>query len=119
MSAGTMIKKVKVLCPKASEDTISVYLEMSVQAILNRLYPFMKTEEYFEVDGFPKKYEQLAIRICVYLIRKIGAEGQTAHTENGVHRTYESADIPQSMLSEVIPMVKVPGGGLNDRTESE
>lgn len=119
MSAGTMIKKVKVLCPKASEDTISVYLEMSVQAILNRLYPFIEAEEYYEVDGLPKKYEQLAIRICVYLIRKVGAEGQLSHTENGVHRTYESADIPQSMLNEVVPMVKVPGGSVNDRTESE
>lgn len=116
MSKKTMIQKVKVLSPKTSEDAISVYLDMSVQAILNRLYPFSGSEEFYEEDGLPKKYEPLAVRICIYLIRKEGAEGQTAHVENGVHRNYESADIPQSMLNEVIPMVKVPGGSVsNDR----
>lgn len=117
MSKKTMIQKVKTLSPKTSEEAISVYLEMSVQAILNKLYPFSGSEEYYEEDGLPRKYEPLAIRICVYLIRKEGAEGQTAHIENGVHRSYESADIPQSMLNEVIPMVKVPGGSVsNDRS---
>lgn len=120
MSRTTMIQKVKVLSPKTSDDAISVYLDMSVQAILNKLYPFSGSEGYYETDGLPKKYESLAVRICIYLIRKEGAEGQTAHIENGVHRTYESADIPQSMLNEVIPMVKVPGGNeSDDRSESE
>lgn len=114
MSKASMIKKIKVLSPKTSDDAISVYLDMSVQAILNKLYPFSGSEEYYEEDGLPRKYEPLAIRICVYLIRKEGAEGQTAHIENGVHRSYESADIPQSMLNEVIPMVKVPGGSVSD-----
>ena len=117
MSKKTMTKKVKALSPKTSEEAISVYLEMSVQAILNKLYPFSGSEEYYEVDGLPRKYEPLAVRICIYLIRKEGAEGQITHVENGVHRSYESADIPQSMLNEVIPMVKVPGGSVsNDRS---
>lgn len=118
MSKETMIEQVKILSPKTSDSAIGVYLKMSVQAILNKLYPFSGSEEYFEMDGLPRKYEPLAVRICIYLIRKEGAEGQTGHTENGVHRTYESADIPQSMLNEVIPMVKVPGGSVNDRAES-
>lgn len=119
MSTATMLKKVKMLSPKTPEDTVGVYLDMATQAILNKLYPFSDSEEYYGVDGLPMKYESLAVRICVYLIRKEGAEGQTAHIENGVHRSYESADIPQSMLNEVIPMAKVPGGSVYDRAESE
>ena len=34
------------------------------------------------------------IEIAVYLYNKQGAEGQTAHSENGISRTYESADVP-------------------------
>ena len=119
MSTATMIKKVKALSPETSDGAISVYLDMSVQAILDKLYPFSGLEEYYRVDDLPKKYESLAVRICIYLIRKEGAEGQLTHIENGVHRSYESADIPQSMLNEIVPMVKVPGGNANDRSESE
>lgn len=57
MSKKTMTKKVKALSPKTSEEAISVYLEMSVQAILNKLYPFSGSEEYYEEDGLPRKYE--------------------------------------------------------------
>ena len=45
------------------------------------------------------------IEIAVYLYNKQGAEGQTAHSENGISRTYESADVPESMLRGIAPFV--------------
>ena len=44
---------------------------------------------------------------AVYLLNKRGAEGETAHSENGISRSYESADIPESMLSGIIPFAGV------------
>ncbi|MDD3230631.1 MAG: hypothetical protein PHE09_15635 [Oscillospiraceae bacterium] len=50
------------------------------------------------------QYNELQIQIAIFLYNKQGAEGETAHNENGVNRTYENADIPDSLLEEIIPM---------------
>lgn len=47
------------------------------------------------------------IEIAVYLYNKQGAEGETHHSENGVSRTYESASVPESMLSDISPIARV------------
>ena len=86
------------------EDTLLLdLLESAKFAILSRRYPF---------GGFPtdldSRYHDLQVRIAVYLYNKRGAEGQTSHSENGISRTYESADIPESLLRDIIPYVGVP-----------
>lgn len=47
------------------------------------------------------------LEIAVYLYNKVGIEGQVAHRELDITRTYESAGIPASMLSDVTPFVKI------------
>lgn len=85
-----------------SDIVIGSYLESAKAKVINRLYPFDQ-----EAIKIPKKYERMVIEIAVYLIAKMGAEGQTAHSENGVNRTYASADVPDDMLREIIPFVGV------------
>lgn len=85
-----------------SDAVIGSYLESASAKVLNRLYPFDG-----EAAKIPKRYEHKVIEIAVYLIAKMGAEGQTAHSENGVNRTYASADVPDDMLREIIPFVGV------------
>lgn len=99
-----MLKSAKALLPGEDENIINVYLDQAKQAILNRLYPF--GSEGSEDPELPKRYESLAVRLTVYLCNKRGAEGETQHAESGVTRTYESSDIPESMLYEVTPRVK-------------
>ena len=41
------------------------------------------------------------------MLNKRGAEGQLQHTENGIQRQYENADVPASMLKPVTPHVGV------------
>ena len=50
------------------------------------------------------QYNDLQIQIAIFLYNKQGAEGEKSHDENGVNRSYENADIPDSLLKEVIPM---------------
>jgi hypothetical protein len=40
----------------------------------------------------------------VELFSKMGAEGQTAHNENGINRTYESAGVSNSLLRRIVPI---------------
>ena len=63
------------------------------------------------------RYYDLQVRIAVYLYNKIGAEGQITHSENGISRSWESGDIPESLLNQVTPLVSTPfkiGGSICD-----
>ena len=56
---------------------------------------------------FDEKYTSLIIKLCLYSISKMGAEGETSHSENGIGRGYETgSDYPESLLSEVKPLAK-------------
>ena len=85
-----------------SDDVLISYLTIAGEKIINRAYPYDDT-----VTEVPRRYSYLQCEIANYLLNKRGAEGQTAHSENGVNRSYESADVPESMLSEVTPHVGV------------
>ena len=83
-----------------SDDVIMSYLNIAGEKIINRAYPYDDT-----VVEVPRRYGVLQCEIAAYLLNKRGAEGETAHNENGISRTYENADVPESMLGEVIPHV--------------
>lgn len=84
-----------------SEDGLLLaLLSLAEGKILERLYPYDHSKE-----TLPTRYVGKQIEIAVYLYNKQGAEGQTAHSENGISRTYESADVPESMLRGIAPFV--------------
>lgn len=87
----------------SNEDNLLLeMLESAKAAILTRRYPYTDPPDELEA-----RYLDLQVRIAVYLYNKLGAEGQTAHSENGISRTYESADIPESLMRGVTPYVGV------------
>lgn len=92
---------------KRKEDSavLSVYLNMAKAKILGRLYPYRENWDDLDV---PDKYVMLQLKIAAYLMNKRGAEGQIQHIENGVHRNYGDADVPESMLSDLAPFVGIP-----------
>ena len=85
-----------------SDDVLISYLNIAGRKIINRAYPYDDT-----VVDVPRRYSYLQCDIANYLLNKRGAEGEISHGENGITRTYQSADVPESMLSEVVPHVGV------------
>lgn len=83
-------------------ELLLAYLDIAEEKILNKCYPYRVSEK-----ELPEKYHALQIEIANYLLCKRGAEGETSHNENGISRTYESADVPDSMLKGVTPYVSV------------
>lgn len=81
-------------------DCIDVYVEIAKDAVTNRLFPF---ETYATFSDVPEKYHSRTAEIACYLINKQGAEGETAHSENGVSRTYGAANIPASYFVGIVP----------------
>jgi hypothetical protein len=85
----------------ASTDLMTYLLEQAEGIVLNKRYPFGVPEG----ATVPAAYESIQIRVAVELFAKMGAEGQTAHSENGVSRTYEAADVSPSLLKGIVPLV--------------
>lgn len=81
-----------------SDDVLNAYLTIAGRKILNRAYPYNDT-----VTEVPARYGYLQCEIATYLLNKRGAEGEMSHSENGISRTYENADVPDSMLADIIP----------------
>lgn len=102
MLESEQIEMVKAMTGEADDGTVSVYLKLAGSKICRRAYPFDPA-----VTEVPEQYQFLQVEIAVYLLNKRGAEGQTGHTENGISRSYESGDVPESMLRQVVPMAGV------------
>lgn len=87
---------------EVSDAVLMDCMETAKSAILARRYPFGGGP-----DELPRRYLDLQFRIALELVNKMGAEGETAHNENGVSRTYQSAWISDELLREVVPYGRV------------
>lgn len=102
-----LVSQLKVVLTARNFDTYSDdYLTYEINqaiAAINRCRRFVPTEDKL----YDTKYEHLIIPLCVSAIAKIGAEGELSHSENGVSRTYTSAnDYPKDLLQQIIPLIK-------------
>lgn len=98
-------EKITKLAELISPDTANtgllfVLIEQAEGIVLNRRYPFGSPEGAI----VPHQYEHIQLQIAVELFSKMGAEGQTAHNENGINRTYEAADVSPSLIKKIIPI---------------
>jgi len=85
------------------EDALlSTLLTLAGEKIINRAFPY-----HPDRTEVPQRYATKQVEIAVYLYNKRGAEGQVSHSENGISRTYESADVPESLLRDIVPLVGV------------
>lgn len=105
MLEAEKISLVKSLSGKTDEGTVSAYLSIAGNKICRRAYPFDPT-----VTEVPDQYAYTQVEIAVYLLNKQGNEGLLSHSENGYSDTFESGDVPASMLRGIIPMCGTFGG---------
>lgn len=78
-------------------------IESAIESVNERRH-FVPTKERL----FEEKYSNIVIRLCICSIAKMGAEGQSSHSENGVSRGYEgSSEHPDSILREIVPLARV------------
>lgn len=93
---------VKAMTEETNDSTVSAYLGIAGNKICRKAFPFDPA-----VTEVPEQYHFLQVEIAVYLLNKRGAEGEAAHSENGISRTYENGDVPPSMLRQIVPMCGV------------
>lgn len=99
----TQIERLKIrITENVSDIELEDILESAKAVILSRRFPF--GEQPAEIED---KYKDLQIRIAVEMFNKQGAEGETAHSENGVSRSYASANVSEDLLKEITPKAGV------------
>lgn len=102
MTNAEKLKMLEHLTGETEEGVLSAYLTLAAGVVLRKAYPFGDgTEEV------PAKYDGIHVEIAVYMLNKRGADGETAHIENGISRYYEDGDIPPTMLRRILPQAEV------------
>lgn len=79
------------------------------QEIDEAIFTINECRRFTPTDGvlYDKRYESLIVPLCISALAKIGAEGQTAHSENNINRTYGSdGKYPISLLRTIKPLIK-------------
>lgn len=84
--------------PQESDSVLQFYLDNASDIIC----------DIRNTNVVEPKYLTTQIKIAIELYNKQGAEGQVAHSENGINRAYEVADVSLSLLSTITPFVKTP-----------
>ena len=88
--------------PDTSEEKMNAYLAKAESVILRRLDPL----DAVGATVVPDKYEMLQCELAARYSFRAGGEGELAHNENGVNRTYGSVN-DEDLLREIMPYVKV------------
>ena len=98
--------KLKLNSADVDDARLLVLLKQAESIILNHIYPTYTT---IPIDSVPARYESRELEIAEYLYNRMGSEGQTGHSENGISRNYESGSVPSSMLKGILQCIKVVG----------
>lgn len=98
MTDTEKLTMLKAMTGEKDESVLSTYLSIAGNKVLKRAYPFNST-----ITVVPDRYAYNQVEIAAYLVNKRGAEGETAHSENGISRSYEDGDVPPTLLREIVP----------------
>lgn len=103
MSENEKIALCQQMIPDANvtPGVISAYLNLSMQRIVDRLYPFGSV-----LMDLPSRYDMLQCELAVRMIARRGGEGEVSHSENGISRSWDSAD-DMDLLQRIVPFVGV------------
>ena len=104
MTDTEKLTMLKAMTGEKDENVLSTYLSIAGNKVLKRAYPFDNT-----VTVVPDRYAYNQVEIAAYLVNKRGAEGETAHSENGISRSYEDGDVPPTLLREIVPCASLIG----------
>ena len=100
-----LINKLRAKCEARDmsfdDEVYQDELETAISAV-NERRGFTPTSDIL----YEAKYSNLIVKMALYSLTKIGAEGETAHKENGIDRTYSSSGDYGDLLNEVIPLIK-------------
>ena len=103
MTDAEKILMVKSLTDETDDNVISAFLSFAGETVYKYVDPFKKSNK----EAVLEANASTQVKIAAYYISKRGWDFQISHSENGVVRTYEVGDVPQSILRELTPLAGV------------
>lgn len=99
----SMLKTIMNISDSNSEDSrLSVYLDAAKREILAWRYSLASAKP----EDVPEEYEMIQIHAVVAGYSISGAENQTAHSENGISRTFKYEDMVAYIHGHVPAIVR-------------
>ena len=89
-----------------SDDTLTAYLSIAKGEILAWIYHLVGGVPE-SVTDVPSKYERVQIYAVIVGYTQAGAESESVHVENGVHRHFRYAEMLDYIHNNVLPIVRV------------
>lgn len=100
--------KVRLRFDSTTEDAMLTDHLQSAIEVVNERRNYTSTDEAI----VEPQYKGIVVDLAIATYNKMGAEGQTSHSENGISRSYEAASYPTSLLALV--MVKPKAGYISE-----
>lgn len=105
MTDAEKIALIEATSDATDYDVISAFLTKAKYAVLNRLYSAW--HEWPDDAEVPARYDLAQCELAIRYYNRQGGEGQTGHSENGISRTWDSAD-DADILRCITPICEVP-----------
>lgn len=108
--AYELVGKLKRQLAKRGFDISSYKIDDFFDEIENAIEAVNERRHFISTDTilFENKYKNIVIRLCISAFAKMGAEGELAHSEGGVSRTYAgAAEYPNDILKEIVPLARL------------
>lgn len=100
MTEAEKIAAVKLLSDETDDAVISVFLSLAGEAIYHYADPYRAKEK----DEILERYGDVQAVAAAYYINKRGWDFQLSHSDNGVTRSFEAGDLPDSILRRITPI---------------
>ena len=100
-----LVKSILTLDDSSEDEHIRAYLTVSEREILDWRFSYLSEDR--RPEEVPPEYEMTQVYAVVAGYSQSGAENQTAHTENGIQRTFRHADMIDYIRTHVLAYVGV------------
>lgn len=99
----TNIERLKTRIPEATDAELEDVLISAEDVILSRCFTLLDTVTAEDKNSALAVHNEKVLNAAVVIFNMRGIEGQTAHSENGVNRTYADSAGLKPILESIVP----------------